>query len=702
MLNNIAQSDTDLNTILTWINEQELIAYDTETTGLNVRTDRVVGFGVSNGTIGYYIPVHLFDTQRSILVHSQISDEGLARVLSTLSKKSLIMFNASFDARVTAANFGIDLLPALHTDVLLLKHTCDEDFPLDLKGIAAKLWGHNVKAEKEAMQQSIKDSGGTSKEFFKASIETLGTYCIQDCLLTMRIYNHYRPILTHQGLEAFYYTDEVLPLYKEVTIPMESAGVYVDVPGLQRCLKEISADIDALEDILQVAMIPYMASFTEYYLNKHFPIYTEKGNLRKVYKDCDDPVLKQYDLWLDTGAKYMLQVSNRHHLKYLFFDIMKLEPLSTTPTGLPQADEDFFDSIALEHIWVQNLIKFNKLCKLKSTYIDRLLTESEHGKFYPSYKQHSTISGRYGGDMQQLPRVIESSGPSDIVAKYTNAIRSFIISPAGSRLCSSDYEQLEPSIFAHVSGDAALQDIFNKGLDFYSEVAIRTEKLSGVSSDKKAPNYLGKVNKAARQKAKAYALGIAYGMTGYKLHFELNCQLDTAVKLVDDYLAGFPDLAKWINKSHDQVLRMGTISTQSQRIRHMPQAKRIWNHYGSRILDSRYRYSFKDIQPVLFDKITSDYSILKNCLNNAVNFQIQGLGASIVNRAAIATVRKFQKVGLKSKIVGQVHDELIFEVPDDEQDIAQNIIRDTMENIVKLTVPLRAVPQFGINYAQCK
>lgn len=689
---------TNLETLqkaLEFINANELLAYDTETTGLNPRKDRIIGFGVSNSETGFYIPLLAWDGRE--LKTTQALDNSLhVPLLQALASRKLLMFNASFDARFTKYQFGIDLVPPLHTDVLLLKHTCDEEFPFGLKEIAAKLFGQDVKAEKEAMQASIKSNGGTATEYFKASTDLLAQYCVQDCVLTFRVYNHYIKKLKTEGLEKFYYEDEVLPLYKEVTIPLEECGIQLDMPKLHKALEEITKDIAALEDDIQMSINPHLELFRNWFLNKDYPVQTRTGKQPAWARKG----LTQHEAWArDNPNAYMFNLQSKFHLKKLFFDTLQLKPLSRTPTGLPQVDEDFMDSIVAEVPWVGKLIQYNKLNKIKSTYVERFIHESEGGIFYPSFYQHRTVSGRFGSDIQQLPRPIDSN---DLVSKHNNVVREFICARPRRKLVSADYEQLEPSIFAHTSTDSALQQIFSSGRDFYSEVAIRTERLRGVSSDKNASDYLGKINKSARQKAKSYALGIAYGMTGYKLQFELNVPQEAAEALVQDYLNAFPGLRKWMYESQDKVKYDGQIKTQAGRVRHLPKAKQLFARYGERLRDSLQLWKDFNTTPEIYATVKEERKTYINLLNNAINFQVQGLAASIVNRAAIAINRKLKTEQLNAALIMQVHDELVYECDEGHIEALSALVKHEMENIMKLTVPLRTTPQVGNNFRECK
>lgn len=692
------QTLDDVQAALSLISSSEILAYDPETTGLNVRQDKVIGFGVHNGNSGFYLPLFSYDAELQELKPSGLGDHAHVLLLA-LSQKKLVMFNASFDARVTFSNFNVDLVAALYADAMLMKHTCDEEFPFGLKEIATKLWGTGVKDEKEAMQASIKANGGTATEYYKADSKLIGEYCLADCLLTMRVFDHYGRELDSQGLTNFYYDEEVLPLYKEVVIPMELAGVRLDLPLIERSCAEIVEDITALEAEIQAQIAPHLALFTDWFLNKDYPL-KSAGRIHKLMKSGLSLREAQLEQWrIDSDGRNMFNLNSKFHLKKLFFDTLGEEPLSRTPTGQPQVDEEFLESIAGKYDWVPRLIEYNKLTKLKGTYIERFLEEHENGRFYPSFQMHRTVSGRLAGDLQQLPRPLDEEG---IVAKHTNRIRQFIIADEGSLLCSADYEQLEPSIFSHTSGDPALQAIFNSGTDFYSEVALRTEKLQGVSSDKKAPNYLGKVDKTARQRAKAYALGIAYGMTGYKLQFEIGVTQDEAESLVTKYLEAFPSLASFMADSKTEAVRDGRVATESGRVRRLYAAKRLHETYGPGLSNSLELWKRFNTTPATYARAKSDRKVYVNLLNNSINFKVQGLAASIVNRASIKIARHLKSMQLDARIVMQVHDELVLNVPIEEQQLVSKLVKQIMENVTTLSVPLRTEPQFGRSFRDCK
>lgn len=684
--------------VLEFIQQNELLAYDIETDGLNPRKNQIIGIGISSAMDGFYLPLMAWNGQS--LEYIGLPKPLISKLLTMLSHKKLITWNGSFDIPFTKNNLGVDLLDALYADGMLLKHTCDEEFPFGLKEVSAKLFGHDVTEEKEAMLQSIKEAGGSAKEYYKASTKTLAKYCVQDCLLTFKCFNYYSKKLRESGLEDFYYNAEVMPLYKNVTIPMEQAGVGLAVDKLQKTQSELKTELAKLESNIQTAIEPHLSAiFRPWFLNKDYPLKTTTGKMPAWAKKG---LTQQQAFEADYPGEYMFNLQSKHHLKKLFFDTLHEEPLSRTPTGQPQVDEDFLDSVAPKYAWVRDLIIYNKLNKILSTYVERFLQETENGIYYPSYLQHRTVSGRFSSDFQQLPRPLESKGENDLVAKYTSIVRGFFISRPGFSFVDADYEQLEPSIFAHNSGDRGLISIFNNGLDFYSEIAIKTEKLTGYSSDKTAPNYLGKLNKPLRQKAKSYSLGIAYGMSGYKLKFEINCTEQEADQLVNDYLNAFPKLKETMHALQESARTKGFVVSQAGRMRRMPAAVRLFNTYGPKLSNGLELWKAYHEVPSLYAKAKEDSKTYKNLMNNALNFPIQSLAASIVNRACIKLAKTFKNTGLQAIIVGQVHDEVLVECPDSEISQVKAIMKDCLENVVKLSVPLRAEPISGKNYGTVK
>lgn len=742
------------------ISEHEIIAFDTETNGLNPRKDGIIGFSVSGKEgIGYYMPTMIWNGEslNKADIAGKSCHELAKYVMTKLINKKIIAHNFSFDGRFVKNYYGIDLISSLHCDTVLLAHTINEEGPgfyfgkpFGLKEIAMSIQseiGIDVKTsaneEQAKLKESIKKNGGSitkeNYEIWKADLEILSEYAAADTDLTLRIYNHYVKQLESEGLTNFFFDEEVMPLYKEVTIRMEESGVHLDMDLLKKSSEDIAKAMEryayqVTQELIQDSRVKQwiidrakeefpptnkgqfvQRIISEYNLDIPKSEKTGKYNVNNTQLlSMPDHEIKPFlidgkedqlpahvvnkvcvSLWKELNDGQYFNIQSKDQLGQIVFEAMGFKPTSFTAKGKAQFDDDIIQDLAKKHSWARDLRIYNRLLKIKSTYIDRFLYNQEDGKYYPYYKQHATVSGRYGSDMQQLPRPKEDGDDDEVVLHYNNLVRAFLIPKKDHLFIDCDYESLEPHVFAHVSGDEGLKDIFRNNWDFYSTIAIKTEKLDQYSPDKKADNYLRKVAPAVRNKAKAYALGIPYGMGAYALGKNINVSTKEAKTLVDGYLNGFPELKKWMKNSEHQAKTEGFVRTQVGRIRHLKKVKKIYENIGDAILDWNIKKDLeKQFGVAEVKNVSRDYV---NGLNNAKNYQIQSLAASIVNRAAIAINREFDKLGIKGHVIAQIHDQLVVEVEESRAEEAAKIVQDKMENTTKLSIALKAPPAIAHN-----
>lgn len=749
----IVESTKQYNEMINHINLHEIIAYDTEATGLQTLTDKVIGFSVSGKEgIAYYLPIYLYNKEKDEIFKYSFADK-VQEVLAILKTKKLVMWNGSYDVRITRNDPKVNLVDSLYADVQQMKHTLIEEGFFGLKETAIQFQKEiGIDAEKIANEEQIElkanviKNGGSwtakSKQMYKADLPILGKYACSDADLTLRLYNYFHNRIVKENLSKFFYEDETMPLYREVTIPMESFGVCLDLPKIEENRKAIIKDIEILkskviEELLDKSEVQEWIDETatekyppkksgkfahrladicgldclinektgKYSFSKKFLEKLEDGDIKWFLETGDGSLLTKRlkntiarKLWSDENGG-LVNISSKTQLKGIIFGKLGIKAKVKTKKGAPTLNEDIIHELAEKYKWdwLVTLSTYNKLIKIKGTYIDRFLENHVDGKFYFYYKQHGTISGRYSSDAQQLPSPKEEGELPEVVLKYSNDIRSFFISESGSSFIDCDYESLEPHVFAHVSTDEGLRDIFRKGHDFYSTIAIATEKLSGLSADKKAENYLGKLNKQCRQKAKSYCLGIPYGMEGYALGKALEVETEEAEDLIRGYLDAYPNLEKWMKKSDQQAHYKGFVKSETGRVRHLPRVKELFSRHGSRLGDYKYRMKLRKILDK--DEIIKIYRDYKNGVNNAKNFQIQSLAASIVNRAAIAINIAFKKLGITGQVIAQIHDQLIFNVADEDIEVAIEVIRDLMKNTTKLSLELDAPPELCKNWA---
>lgn len=740
----IVQTKEQLKELFVHIQKSDIIAYDIETDSLNPRTGTIIGFSVSGEIgVGYYFPIKVWDTALQAFVVLNIEEtfcDAIAKKLVTmLHGKRLVTHNGSFDLRFTKNNLGIDLIDSLYCDTMLLRHTLQEEGPFGLKDTAIELQVElGLDAEKEAneeqilLKESIKKNGGqTTKdnfEIYKADMELLGRYAAADTDLTLRIMTHYLPKLKEEDLWDFFFVDEVMPLYKTVTIKMEEMGTELDLDLINQTKKNIDEDITRLETevIEELLAIPQVKEWVMVKAKTTFPP-KKRGNFVEALTQLEEPFNSQgIAEFLQTGDEDRLDprdslkaslnllkekegayinIGSKKQLSEICFKYLGIEPLSQTRKGTDQFNDDLVEFLSKDHVWAAKLRDYNKLLKINSAYLDRFLDGNENGRYYWYFKQHGTTSGRFSSDCQQLPRVLEEGEVSDLVIKYNNIVRSFLKAENGRKFIICDQSSLEPRVFASVSGDPNLINVFLNNEDLYSRVAIQAFKLKGLSANKKDQNYVKNVRPELRQRAKSIALAIPYGAGAWQIGQTLGIHPNEAQKLVDGYLEGFPELARWMTDTNLKAKTIGIIKNKTGRIRHLDRVRLIYEKFEDNLIDPKGFKILKDMgrargqeQKVL--QLRMEY---KNGLNNAKNFQIQSLAASIMNRSAIAIHREFMDKNLDAYIMLQIHDEFVVNCKEDITEEVSKIVKYHMENTVKIETGLVAEPNiaddFGAGHA---
>ena len=726
-----------------YIKNGNIIAYDTETTSVNPRTGKIIGFSVSADlNEGYYFPTRAWNNEKQVLEDLYISnkncDDIAKQLLNLLKGKKLVMHNGSFDIRFTKNFYGIDLRDDLYCDTMLLTHTLREEGPFGLKPLAIELQHElGLDVEKEAneeqvlMKENIKKNGGsTSKEnyeIFKADMTLLGNYAAADTDLTLRLMTYFLPILKEQELWDFFFVDEVMPLYKTVTISMEETGTELDMPLIQKTKNDILVELAKLEQeiISDLMSIPEAKHWVMVKARKMFPP-KKRGNFANRLKEIDaidpsgveqflltgdesvlnatDSMKISLDMWKEKEGNY-LNISSKQQLADIVFKYMKIKPISQTRKGTDQFNDDMIEFLSKSYTWAAKLRDYNKLTKISSAYIDRFLEGSEDGRYFWYFKQHGTTSGRFSSDCQQMPRILEEGEVSDLVLKYNNILRSFLKAEEGRRLIICDQSSLEPRVFASVSNDPNLINVFLNNEDLYSRVAIQAFKLKGMSAKKSDPNFVKTLRPELRQRAKGIALAIPYGAGAWQIGQSLNISMPEAQRLIDGYLEGFPELARWMTDTHLRVQSFGYIKNKTGRIRHLDRVKAIYEKFENNLIEPKAFAMMKRMckTPEQTQKIMQLRMEYKNGLNNSKNFQIQSLAASIMNRSAIAIHKEFKEKGLDAHIMLQIDDEFVVNAPVEIADEVAKIVKHHMENTVTIPTGLIAEPNiaehFGAGHA---
>lgn len=355
-------------------------------------------------------------------------------------------------------------------------------------------------------------------------------------------------------------------------------------------------------------------------------------------------------------AGEQFNVNSTKQLGSILFDKLKLPVVKKTKTGY-STDAEVLEKLTGSHPLIDRLLEYRLLIKLKSTYLDGLLplVNTKTGRIHTSFNQTVTATGRLSSsepNLQNIPIRTESG----------RRIRELFVPGDGfDYIVSADYSQIELRILAHMSGDQSLMEAFNQNEDIHTSTAAR---VFGVPMDE--------VTSEMRSRAKAVNFGIVYGISDYGLSRDIGVSRKEAGQYIDSYFAKHNGVKRFIENIINDAHRLGYVTTMLGRRRYLPDI-------NSRNFNRR---SFAE--------------------RTAMNTPIQGTAADIIKKAMIDVYHSLCKQNLKSHILLQVHDELVLEVPRDELDIVQSVVKKAMEQAIKLDVHLTADVKFGPNWAKAK
>ena len=347
-------------------------------------------------------------------------------------------------------------------------------------------------------------------------------------------------------------------------------------------------------------------------------------------------------------------ISSPKQLGEILFDKLHLPYGKKNKTGY-STDVNVLNKLKSDYPIVELILEHRSLSKLNSTYVEGILNAiSNDGKIHTIYTQALTRTGRLSSiepNLQNIP----------VRNEYGRLIRKAFIPEENSKIMSSDYSQIELRIFAHLSQNEKLIDAFNNNMDIHTKTAM---DIFHVPVDA--------VTKDMRRHAKAVNFGILYGISSFGLAEDLGIPVSEAKKFMDKYFEVYPGIKDFMKKLIDDATTKGYALTLMNR-------KRV------------------------IEELTNPNYIIKSMGQRmALNTPIQGSSADILKKAMVEIEKEFQKLKLKSKMLLQVHDELIFNVLDNERDVVINVVSKIMENTYKISVPLVVDINFGTNWYEAK
>ncbi len=346
-------------------------------------------------------------------------------------------------------------------------------------------------------------------------------------------------------------------------------------------------------------------------------------------------------------------INSTQQLGKILFEKLRLPVIKKTKTGY-STDVGVLQELAKEHELPRAVLEYRSLAKLRSTYADALpkLIDPSTERVHTSYNQTVTATGRLSSSDPNLQNI-------PIRTEDGRRVREAFVPEDGWWMISADYSQIELRILAHLSEDATLIEAFQQGEDIHTRTA---SEIFGLSPAEVTPQM--------RREAKVINFGIVYGMSPYGLTRELGVEPKVAAEYIEEYFRKYQGVKAYIDGALQEARERGYVTTLYHRRRYLPEIN------------------------------SSNRSARQFAERTAVNTPIQGTAADLIKMAMIRIYKLIKEEGLKAKMIIQVHDELVLEVPDDEVEQVEKMVKEEMEGVMELIVPLKVSVARGRNWGE--
>ncbi|HXS53218.1 MAG TPA: DNA polymerase I [Usitatibacter sp.] len=576
-----------------------IACFDTETTSLDPMTAELVGIAVcASAGEAAYIPV----AHRYAGAPQQLPLENVLHRLKPWledASKLKVGQNSKYDRHVFA-NYGITVRGVVH-DTLLQSYVLQSHQRHDMDALATRFLG----ATGLLQYTDVAGKGASQIPFDQVDIQRATDYSAEDADVTLQIHGALWPRVERDEKLRRIYSGIEIPV-SSVLLTMERNGVLIDADLLVRQGQELGHKMLELE--------------------------------RKAHELAGGP----------------FNLASPKQLCDVLFTRLALRVIKKTPTGSPSVDEEVLEKLAEDHPICAVLLEQRGIAKLKSTYTDKLprMVHSRTGRVHTTYAQAVAVTGRLSSNDPNLQNI-------PVRTAEGRRIREAFVAPAGSRIVSADYSQVELRIMAHLSGDRSLLDAFAKGEDVHRHTASEVFDTPA-----------GEVTSEQRRYAKVINFGLIYGMSAFGLASNLAIERAAAQSYMDKYFSRYPGVAAYMERTRREARERGFVETVFGR--------RLW----------------------LQDINSSNAARRQGAERQAINAPMQGTAADLIKMAMIAVQGWIEKEGLAAKLVMQVHDELVLEVPEAELERVKSAVEALMTGVAKLDVPLVVEAGVGANWEE--
>lgn len=436
-----------------------------------------------------------------------------------------------------------------------------------------------------------------------------------------------------------------------ITEAKDYASANADMTGRLRAPLEKEVREKGFWDLLadvEMPVLPVLVSMQRYGIS------LDTGTLHEMSQDLQEQLgLVERHIYDVVGHE--VNINSPQQLSDLLFNELQLPKTKRTKTGY-STDAGALEFIRSAHPVVDGILEYRQLSKLKSTYLDTLplLVNPATGRLHTSYNQVGSATGRMSSSDPNLQNI-------PIRTELGRRVRTAFVAEKASEwlLLSADYSQIELRVLAHLSQDRSLMDAFEKGEDVHSATA---SLMYGVP--------LGETSADMRRIAKILNFGVIYGLSAFGISQQTEFGPEEGQKFIDSYFSTYPGIQSYLESVKDQARADGYVETMLRRRRYVPEIHAS-NHY--------VRQATERI---------------------AVNMPIQGTAADIMKVAMIRVHQRLKESGLKARMLLQVHDELLFELPLEETDALEEIIYREMAGALEMSVPMKVDVKRGYNWGE--
>jgi len=438
----------------------------------------------------------------------------------------------------------------------------------------------------------------------------------------------------------------------EADIIKEYAAEDADITWqLKQVLEPLLKETETLKlfEETEMPLVPVLAAMETEGVKLDIPVLNEFGNL--LEKEIADLIK---EIWELAGEEF--NISSPKQLGEILFDKLKIsDKPKKTKTGQYSTGEDILVKLSFRHPIVEKILEYRSLTKLKSTYVDSLplLVNPRDGRIHTSYNQAVAATGRLSSNNPNLQNI-------PIRTERGREIRkAFIPRNSDYTLLAADYSQIELRIIAHLSKDYNMMDAFRKGMDIHTATAARVYGL---------PPH--EISKEMRRRAKTVNFGIIYGISAFGLSERLGISRREASEIITSYFEKYPGIDAYMKSTIEFAKEHGYVET----------------------ILGRRRY---------INDINSANAVVRGYAErNAINAPIQGSSADMIKVAMINIFKEFQKKKLKTRMILQVHDELVFDVHKDEIEEVKILVEEKMKHAMELDIPIEVDMNTGSNWLE--